>query len=155
MSLFMLICRKICFAAIYAVLAQNLFCCDLRTFVWRKIYSEIVLVEKKDKYQVCLGASSSSLQSQIHKPLKVSFWQFFCRENSFPTVCSTGSWSLQTNLIASTFPTFFSWRDARDSRAEKQGSSRLPRKTLSTSCSADPKVPSTFSRSRKPRWVTE
>ena len=47
MSLFMLICRKICFAAIYAVLAQNLFCCDLRTFVWRKIYSEIVRVEKK------------------------------------------------------------------------------------------------------------
>ena len=47
MSLFMLICRKICFAAIYAVLAQNLFCRDLRTFVWRKIYSEIVLVEKK------------------------------------------------------------------------------------------------------------
>ena len=43
----MLICRKICFAAIYAVLAQNLFCCDLRTFVWRKIYSEIVRVEKK------------------------------------------------------------------------------------------------------------
>ena len=47
LSLFMLICRKICFAAIYAVLAQNLFCRDLRTFVWRKIYSEIVLVEKK------------------------------------------------------------------------------------------------------------
>ena len=43
----MLICRKICFAAIYAVLAQNLFCCDLRTFVWRKICLEIVLVEKK------------------------------------------------------------------------------------------------------------
>ena len=43
----MLICRKICFAAIYAVLAQNLFCRDLRTFVWRKVYSEIVLEEKK------------------------------------------------------------------------------------------------------------
>ena len=43
----MLICREICFVAIYAVLAQNLFCRDLRTFVWRKIYSEIVLVEKK------------------------------------------------------------------------------------------------------------
>ena len=38
----MLICREICFVAIYAVLAQNLFCRDLRTFVWRK----------KDKYQV-------------------------------------------------------------------------------------------------------
>ena len=47
LSLFMLICREICFVAIYAVLAQNLFCRDLRTFVWRKIYSEIVLVEKK------------------------------------------------------------------------------------------------------------
>ena len=47
MSLFMLICREICFVAIYAVLAQNLFCRDLRTFVWRKIYPEIVLVEKK------------------------------------------------------------------------------------------------------------
>ena len=47
LSLFMLICRKICFAAIYAVLAQNLFCRDLRTFVWRRTYSEIVLVEKK------------------------------------------------------------------------------------------------------------
>ena len=47
MSLFMLICCEICFVAIYAVLAQNLFCRDLRTFVWRKIYSEIVLVETK------------------------------------------------------------------------------------------------------------
>ena len=47
LSLFMLICREICFVAIYAVLAQNLSCRDLRTFVWRKIYSEIVLVEKK------------------------------------------------------------------------------------------------------------
>ena len=53
MSLFMLICREICFVAIYAVLAQNLFCRDLRAFVWRKIDSEIVLVEKKDKYEVC------------------------------------------------------------------------------------------------------
>ena len=43
----MLICCEICFVAIYAVLAQNLFCRDLRAFVWRKIYSEIVLVEKK------------------------------------------------------------------------------------------------------------
>ena len=43
----MLICREICFVDIYAVLAQNLFCRDLRTFVWRKVYSEIVLEEKK------------------------------------------------------------------------------------------------------------
>ena len=43
----MLICREICFVAIYAALAQNLFCRNLRAFVWRKIYSKIVLVEKK------------------------------------------------------------------------------------------------------------
>ena len=36
----------------YAVLSQNLFCRDLRAFVWRKIEPKIVLVEKKDKYQV-------------------------------------------------------------------------------------------------------
>ena len=62
LSLFMLICRKICFAAIYAVLAQNLFCCDLRTFVWRKIYSEIVLVEKKGQIS---GMHSFSLPQHI------------------------------------------------------------------------------------------
>ena len=27
-------------------MSQNLFCCDLRAFVWRKIEPEIVLVEK-------------------------------------------------------------------------------------------------------------
>ena len=31
----------------YAVLSQNLFCRDLRAFVWRKIELKIVLVEKK------------------------------------------------------------------------------------------------------------
>ena len=36
----------------YAVLAQNLFYCDLRTFVWTQIYSEIVLVEKKGQISV-------------------------------------------------------------------------------------------------------
>ena len=43
----MLFYRKIYFVAIYAVLAQNLFCRDLRAFVWRKTYSEIMHVEKK------------------------------------------------------------------------------------------------------------
>ena len=52
----MLICREICFVAIYAALAQNLFCRNLRAFVWRKIYSKIVLVEKKGQISgmVCL-----------------------------------------------------------------------------------------------------
>ena len=36
-----------CFVAIYTVLKRNLFCRDLRAFVWRKNYSEIVLVKKK------------------------------------------------------------------------------------------------------------
>ena len=43
----MLICREIWFVAIYAVWAQNQFCRNLRAFVWRKIYWEIVLLEKK------------------------------------------------------------------------------------------------------------
>ena len=43
----MLFCCKICFVAIYAVLLRNLFCCDLRAFVWRKVELKIVLVEKK------------------------------------------------------------------------------------------------------------
>ena len=64
MSLFMLICRKICFAAIYAVFAQNLFCRDLHTFVWRKIYSEIVLVEKKGQIS---GMGKSLVESGVWK----------------------------------------------------------------------------------------
>ena len=43
----MLICCEICFVASKAVLAENLFCRDLRAFVWRQIYSEIVHLEKK------------------------------------------------------------------------------------------------------------
>ena len=37
---------KISFVAIYAVLSR-IFCRDLRAFVWRKIVSKIVCVEKK------------------------------------------------------------------------------------------------------------
>ena len=48
-----IIWRQLFFVTIYAVLSQNLLCRDLRTFEWRKIRSEVVLVEKKDKYQVC------------------------------------------------------------------------------------------------------
>ena len=44
--IFTLFCRKICFVA-KSVLSQNLFCRDLRAFVWRKIEPKIVLVEKK------------------------------------------------------------------------------------------------------------
>ena len=43
----MLFCCKICFVAIYAVLSRNLFCRDLRAFVWRKVEPKIMLVEKK------------------------------------------------------------------------------------------------------------
>ena len=50
----MLFCCKISFVAIYAVLSRNLFCCDLRAFVWRKVEPKVVPVEKKDKYQVWL-----------------------------------------------------------------------------------------------------
>ena len=46
-SCILLFCCKICFVAIYAVLSRNLFCCDLRAFVWRKVEPKIVLVEKK------------------------------------------------------------------------------------------------------------
>ena len=35
------------FVAIYALLSRNLFCRELRTFVWRKIESKIASVEKK------------------------------------------------------------------------------------------------------------
>jgi len=59
----MLICREICFVAIYAVLAQNLFCRDLRTFVWRKIYSEIVLVEKKGQISGMIATIITQLDS--------------------------------------------------------------------------------------------
>ena len=44
---FTLFCREICFVAIYAVLWRNLFCRDLRAFVWRKVEPKIVLVENK------------------------------------------------------------------------------------------------------------
>ena len=66
----MLICRKICFAAIYAVLAQNLFCCDLRTFVWRKIYSEIVRVEKKGQISgMTIGTDCFPMVFTISEPI--------------------------------------------------------------------------------------
>ena len=45
-------CYKIIFFAIYAILSRNLLCRDLRSFVWRKIYPKIALVEKNDKYEV-------------------------------------------------------------------------------------------------------
>ena len=46
---FMLFCCKIDFVTIYALLSENLFCRDLRTFVWRKIEPNIASVEKKWK----------------------------------------------------------------------------------------------------------
>ena len=44
---FMLFCCIIGFVAIYALLSRNLFCRDLRTFMWRKIEPKIKYVEKK------------------------------------------------------------------------------------------------------------
>ena len=40
---FTLYCPKICFAAIYAVLSQNLFCCGLRTFCVETNYGQNVV----------------------------------------------------------------------------------------------------------------
>ena len=48
-------CCKICFVAIHANLSRNLFHCHLCAFVWRKIESKIVTVEKNYKY----GAGNS------------------------------------------------------------------------------------------------
>ena len=44
---FTLFCRNICFAAIYAVLSQNLFCCGLRTFCVETNYGQNVVNEDK------------------------------------------------------------------------------------------------------------
>ena len=68
---------KICFVTIYAVLSQNLFCRDLRAFVWRKVEPKIVLVEKKDKYQVYLRFELS-LTNNTHRNL--------C-DNTFMSLC--------------------------------------------------------------------
>ena len=43
----MLFCLKIGCVVIYVVLSRNLFCRDLRTFVWRKMEPNIAYVEKK------------------------------------------------------------------------------------------------------------
>ena len=49
----MLFCRKICSFEIYAVLLQNLFCRDLRTFyVEKNLAKNVVRGEKNDKYNV-------------------------------------------------------------------------------------------------------
>ena len=65
-SLFMLFCRKICFVAIYAILAQNLICRDLHAFVWRKVYSEIVHMEKKGQiWGMVSRAASLSTRKQF------------------------------------------------------------------------------------------
>ena len=57
----MLFCLKIGFVVIYAVLLRNLFCRNLRTFVWRKIKPKIEYVETNDKYRVCFENSETHL----------------------------------------------------------------------------------------------
>ena len=49
----MLLCLKIGFVVIYAILLGNLFCGDLRTFVWKKLNQILHMWRKNDKYQVC------------------------------------------------------------------------------------------------------
>ena len=44
---FTLFCRKICFAAIYAVLSRNLFCRSLRTFCVETTYGQNVVRGEK------------------------------------------------------------------------------------------------------------
>ena len=58
--------------AIHAILSRNLSCRDLRTFVWRKNYLKIALVEKNCKYEVWVtlqiaGTNSATLHSN-HLP---------------------------------------------------------------------------------------
>ena len=69
-SQFMLFCWQISFAAIYAVLSRNLFCRDLRAFVWRKVKPKIVLVEKKRQISGMLRASVNLVFSSR----QFSFW---------------------------------------------------------------------------------
>ena len=64
LSQFSFVICKIWFVTIYAVLSWNLFCCDLRSFVWRKIEPKIVLVEKKRQISGML---------KCHKSLRWSF----------------------------------------------------------------------------------
>ena len=66
-----LFCLKIGFVVIYAVLSQNLFCRDLRTFVWRKIEPKITYVEKK--WQISGMDSTSTYPSQWASE-SVSHW---------------------------------------------------------------------------------
>ena len=44
-------CKKFCFLR-FTLFFEKSVCRNLRAFVWRKIEPKIVLVEKKDKYQV-------------------------------------------------------------------------------------------------------
>ena len=88
LSKFLLFCREIRFVALCAVLLQNLFCRDLRTFAWRKICLKIVTVEKKYKYQGWSGVEyfglfsvRSRLITHICKSMQslasicIRFWQ--------------------------------------------------------------------------------
>ena len=76
----MLFCCKITFATIYALLSRNIFCRDLRTFVWRKNYQKNACMwRKNDKYQVCtfeLTLTRYSFQHYIQNSfLQIIDWE--------------------------------------------------------------------------------
>ena len=68
-----------CLIAIYAVLSRNLFCRDLRAFVWRNIEPKIVLVEKKRQISGMLTTDVMSDQFKPSKKLMITFaWSDWC-----------------------------------------------------------------------------
>ena len=79
LSQFMLFCRKICFVAIYAVLSQNLFGCDLRAFAWRRSWT---------KNSVCGEKRTNMRYAQT---LCVRYCSL---SNMTPTLCV--NWSIMT-----------------------------------------------------------
>ena len=78
----------------YAVLSRNLFCRDLRTFVWRKIESKIASVEKK--WQI------SGMGDTLHQNCKT----YLCHKVF--TVRQTHTWYLSFFLHIRTFGLNFS-----------------------------------------------
>ena len=85
---------KISFIVIYAVLAQNQFCCDLLAFAWRKNGTKNCFCrEKKDKYQVW-----------VHLFTRLTF---FIRLNIFIRLVTFSLSSLVSGTLKGQFS--FSW----------------------------------------------
>ena len=64
-------CRKICSVAIYAVLSQNLFCCNLRIFAWRKFSQKLCLWRQKRQIS---GMQHSDIANLVGWPNLVAVW---------------------------------------------------------------------------------